>query len=174
MPDITVPIESWKPIEGYETRYQISTAGRVLSLPKGNVLKPRGSGRGYPAVSLSQHGVAKTRYVHQLVAEAFLGQRPEGMDICHRNGDITDPRLENLRYGTRHSNMRDSLAHGTHRSLLRTHCTKGHEMTEDNVYRMHYKSADGGPKYRDRCKTCMKVKSKRDYEVWKQRHTKAA
>jgi hypothetical protein len=91
------------------------------------------------------------------------------MDVCHLNGDIKDPRAENLRYDTRHANMRDSLGHGTHLSTRQTHCSKGHELTEGNVYRRYYKSSDGGPKYRDRCKECMKVKSRHDYALWKQR-----
>ena len=169
MPEFTVPTETWKPIAGYESRYEVSTLGRIKSLPKGNILKWRTAGRGYPTVSLSQDGVAKSRYVHHLVAEAFIGARPTDADICHNNGDITDARLANLRYDTHHANMRDSLAHGTHRSVERTHCTHGHELAAENVYRMWYKSADGGRKYRDRCKTCMKSKSRRDYALWKQR-----
>ena len=172
MPDITAPVEAWKPVVGYETYYEVSSLGRVRRLPKGNILKHGVAGRGYARVTLSVNSVVRGKYVHHLVADAFLGKRPTGADVCHINGDIFDPRLDNLRYGTRHSNMRDSLRHGTHLSTHKTHCSKGHELTPENVYRRFYKSADGGPKYRDRCKACMKVKSKRDYAAWKLRHNK--
>lgn len=48
----------------------------------------------------------KTRTVHSLVAEAFLGPRPEGYDIDHINSTKTDNRAENLRYVTHTQNMR--------------------------------------------------------------------
>jgi hypothetical protein len=172
MPDITAPSEAWKPIAGYETVYEVSDWGRVRRLPKGNILKASQAGRGYLRVTLSVNAVMTGKYVHHLVADAFLGARPSGFDVCHLNGDIADARLANLRYGTHHSNMRDSLRHKTHLSTHRTHCSKGHELTQDNVYRRFYKSADGGPRYRDRCKACMKVKSKIDYAAWKQRNGK--
>jgi len=139
-------------------------------LPKGNILKHGASGRGYASVTLSMHGVSKHRYVHHLVAAAFIGPRPDGLDICHNNGDIRDPRASNLRYDTRNANMRDSLKHGTHRSVTQLKCPEGHDLTPENVYRRYYTAADGGAKYRDRCKACMKVKSKHDYELWKARH----
>lgn len=44
---------------------------------------------------------------------AFVGMPPEGMEVCHTNGDQTDNRLENLRYGTRANNMADAIDHGT-------------------------------------------------------------
>lgn len=166
----TVPNESWKPVVGYESRYEISDLGRVRSLPRGNFLKHSSSGRGYASVKLSMSGVSKTCYVHHLVAEAFIGPRPAGLDICHNNGDIRDPRAVNLRYDTRNANMRDSLEHGTHRSVAHLKCRKGHDLTPENTYRRYYEAADGGTKYRDRCKTCMKVKSRHDYELWKTRH----
>lgn len=36
--------------------------------------------------------------MHELVALAFIGERPDGFDIDHINGDRKDNRLENLRY----------------------------------------------------------------------------
>ena len=48
----------------------------------------------------------KTRTVHSLVAEAFLGPRPEGYDIDHINGDKTRNEASNLRYVTHTENMR--------------------------------------------------------------------
>ncbi len=40
----------------------------------------------------------KTIYIHTLVAESFLGVRPEGMVIDHIDGDKSNNHLSNLRY----------------------------------------------------------------------------
>lgn len=55
----------------------------------------------------------KTRTVHSLVAEAFLGPRPYGYDIDHINGTKTDNRACNLRYVTHEDNMKHFYKHNT-------------------------------------------------------------
>jgi hypothetical protein len=61
------------------------------------------------------HG--RTHYVHQLVAEAFHGPRPEGQEVRHKNGKCRDNRADNLHWGTRQQNIMDAIGHGTHISL---------------------------------------------------------
>ena len=39
---------------------------------------------------------------------------PEGMEVCHQDGDRKNNRPENLRYGTRSDNVIDAIRHGTH------------------------------------------------------------
>lgn len=115
-------MEIWKPIPGYEGRYEVSDAGRVRSLNrdvpckggrvircKGKVLTPKPNPGGYPSLRLGRgHPVM----VHQLVALAFLGA-PEGRYTCHNNGVRSDNRLANLRYDTAYGNQADRAAHGT-------------------------------------------------------------
>jgi hypothetical protein len=50
--------------------------------------------------------------VHELVLSTFAGLRPAKHECCHINGIPTDNRLENLRWGTRSDNIRDSVRHG--------------------------------------------------------------
>lgn len=74
-------IEQWKDILGYENKYQISDLGRVKSLNYRRsmlsyFLSQGLSTNGYLCVILTKNGVNKTRTVHQLVAEAFLGHVP--------------------------------------------------------------------------------------------------
>ncbi len=57
-------------------------------------------------------GVVKTRKVHQLVLEAFVGLCPQGLVACHNNGDGFDNSLKNLRWDTLSSNNADTLKHG--------------------------------------------------------------
>ena len=112
----------WMQIHNDES-YQISANGHVRS-SNGHELKPFRRGRsGHLAVDLP----SGRRYVHQLVAEAFLGKRPNGCEVRHLNNDPADNRVENLDWGTRSENVLDLRA-------LRTHCPSGHEFTPANTY----------------------------------------
>lgn len=121
--------ERWLPIPGWESSYAVSDQGRVRSLdrvvrlPKarGVVSQPRSgaimalgeSVAGYQQVNLYADGSAKRMLVHRLVALAFIGPCPAGMEVCHGDGDKKNNALPNLRYGTRRENAADKKAHGT-------------------------------------------------------------
>lgn len=79
-------------------------------------LRPAIGSSGYLEVALCIDGKPKTFRVHRLVLEAFKGAPPIGMEALHGNGDRTDARLENLRWGTRAENCVDAVRHGTIRS----------------------------------------------------------
>lgn len=121
-------MEVWKDVVGHEGKYQVSSLGRVKSLPRqitypngrsktlcsrkieGQFLRPgRSLKSGYLSVTLGHK--ANGRYIHQLVAETFLGPRPQGLLIRHLNGDPSDNRVENLAYGTNSQNQIDVYAH---------------------------------------------------------------
>lgn len=107
--------EHWLPIEGYAGIYEISTEGRVLSLPRNIIMKPQTSKTmPYPTVRLtSAEGVGKTHYIHTLVLTAFVGPRPANADACHGDGNRSNNRLENLRWDSRSGNFADKTLHGT-------------------------------------------------------------
>jgi hypothetical protein len=50
--------------------------------------------------------------VHVLVAEAFLGPRPEGQEVNHKDFERTNNRLANLEWVTKKENLRHLLASG--------------------------------------------------------------
>lgn len=106
--------ETWKPIVGYESLYEVSNKGNVRSLK--NNRGPRKTPRavkgqvthdGYVRVGLSKNGTVTRRKVHQLVLEAFVGPRPEGMQGCHRDDNGLNNDLLNLRWATPESNYLD-------------------------------------------------------------------
>lgn len=134
--------EIWKDID--EPGYQVSNLGQVMG-PKG-LRKLSPDSEGYLSVTLRQRG----RRVHKLVAEAFLGPCPEGLQVRHKDGNHLNPALENLEYGTPTANRLDSVAHGTHWHASKTHCAQKHEYTPENTRVQKLKR--GG--YRRVCKTC--------------------
>lgn len=95
--------------------YQITDTGRVWSSKcGGRWMKARKNSSGYLQLMLSDGARRTTKRIHCLVLEAFVGPRPAGMECRHLNGNSSDNRLENLRWGTRVENQQDSVKHGTH------------------------------------------------------------
>jgi hypothetical protein len=130
--------EQWRTIAGFPD-YRVSDHGRVASLKGAQplILQPYLNGRGdvlYPTVTLRAAGRRQLRTVHSLVAEAFIGPRPDGLEVRHLNGDPFDARLSNITYGTHAENMQDRLAHGNHPMANKTHCKRDHEFTAENTY----------------------------------------
>jgi hypothetical protein len=123
--------EIWRPIEGYDGFYEVSSFGRVRSLPRvleiknrwggisrhekpGKILTSCCSSSGYFLVVLyGENRKGKSANVHQLVAEAFICKTPVGMQVAHNNGRRENNRLTNLRIATKESNYRDRDNHGT-------------------------------------------------------------
>lgn len=128
--------EQWRPIPGYEGRYEISDAGRVLSTPRdarpARILRPKVQG-GYHYVTLYDFGARAMWRVHRLVLIAFVGPPRPREQGRHLNGDPTDNRLANLAWGLPSENQYDTVAHGTHRNARRTHCKNGHSFADHGV-----------------------------------------
>lgn len=105
------PGEEWRPLAGFEGRYDISDHGRVWSR-RGSFLRPWKTSRGYLCVSLRLVDGRQTISLHRAVMAAFVGPCPDGMEVAHGNGDRTDNRITNLRYAPPRENIRDREAHG--------------------------------------------------------------
>lgn len=106
----------WRPVYGYEDRYEVSSEGQVRTLlgtRSGRLLSPFRQHRGYLYVTLwSETGDRRHYPVHRLVIEAFTGPRPPGLQVAHTNGVPTDNRAENLRWVTPKQNHDDRRRHG--------------------------------------------------------------
>lgn len=109
-------ISRLKPIKNF-SKYLISDKGTVYSLYSKKILKPGHDKDGYLRVGLWKYSFRHEGRIHRLVLETFVGHCPEGMESCHNNGNKLDNRLENLRWDTLYNNIKDSVKHGTHRSL---------------------------------------------------------
>lgn len=87
-------LERWRPVER-NTAYEVSDRGRVRRADSGRVLAAATNSQGYRKLHL---GRGCQVYVHQLVAEAFLGARPRGHVVDHIDFDRTNNRPANLRW----------------------------------------------------------------------------
>lgn len=68
---------------------------------------------GYLLTSVYCGGKSRNYSLHQLVADAFLGPRPEGMEVRHLDGNPSHNAPGNLAYGTPKENAKDKYRHGT-------------------------------------------------------------
>ena len=78
-----------------------------------HILRPEKAKRdGRRCVGLSLNGVVKTQRVAWLILLAFVGPRPNKMEVCHRNDNAGDDRLTNLYYGSHWQNIQDCYTNG--------------------------------------------------------------
>lgn len=130
--------EQWRPVVGYEGRYEVSDMGRVASLPKVTrrsriIMRQNVTDSGYFFLRLCTDGHHVNHCVHTLVIEAFHGPRPDGMVARHLDGDPTNNHPTNLRWGTSAENAADMLAHGRNRNARKTECLNGHPFSPKNT-----------------------------------------
>lgn len=109
-------MKQWKDIKGFEGFYQVSNNGLVRSLDrvdssgrnlKGKYLSLNSlSGSGYAFVSLSKFNIPNQRYIHQLVAEAFLNHTVDGhgMVVDHIDNNKLNNIVKNLQVITSREN----------------------------------------------------------------------
>jgi len=115
--------EIFKDVPDYKGLYQVSSCGKVKSLPKKcggknnpylskeTILKNRINSRGYYMNTLTKDGKPKHFNTHQLVAMAFLGHTPCGYNIIidHIDNNKLNNNVENLQITTnRHNCTKDN------------------------------------------------------------------
>ena len=114
--------EIWTPVSGYDGVYDVSSEGRVRRVEgqvfdrglgamkriRGKIIKQKVKENGYARVMLCKDGKREERYVHRIVAKAFIPNPDEATDVDHINRERADNRACNLRWVNRSRNIRNS------------------------------------------------------------------
>lgn len=110
--------EVWKDVVGFESSHMISSHGRVLT--KGRYIKNNGAlvwqpehlrqsyvtTTGYMQIGLNVDGKQYKKYIHRLVAEAFLDNPLSLPEVDHIDRNRANNHLGNLRWVDHKENMK--------------------------------------------------------------------
>ena len=108
--------ERWKKFD--KGTYAISDRGRLMRVKKGpstrpgKILKAAVHHSGYCQVALWSGEKRFNLLIHRLVARAFIGSCPDGMEVNHIDGDKENNDVGNLEYVTRSDNIRHAYQLG--------------------------------------------------------------
>ena len=102
--------EQWKPVRGFEGLYEVSTTGRIKSLPKvgsrcEKLLKQRDNGFGYLICQFMKNNKRITMSTHRAVALAFIPNPDNKKQVNHKDGNRHNNSVENLEWCTNSENQ---------------------------------------------------------------------
>lgn len=117
--------EIWEDVIGYESYYQVSNYGRVKSLQRDNrykkfgrlipetILKPQAHYKnGYLSVLFKIGKHQKRKTVHSLVANAFIENTYDLLEVNHRDTNKRNNNYKNLEWCTRQWNCKHAVLNG--------------------------------------------------------------
>jgi len=118
--------EIWKDVVGYEGLYQVSSLGRVKSLPrvirggasKFRTLKERilkgTKNTEYSTVIMYNNGIGRAFKIHRLVAEAFITNSNNYQEVNHIDGN----KHNNCSYNLEWCTHKENILHAVKNNLL--------------------------------------------------------
>lgn len=142
-------MEEWRPIVNYEGLYSVSNHGRIRrdndcrwnQHKSGAIIacKKYPCNR-YMQTVLTKHGNKKSFTIHSIVARAFLGERPKGFTVNHKDTNRYNNFSTNLEYITLKDNIRHAHKNGIGARGERVNLAK---LTEKKVIEIRNKHIRG-------------------------------
>ena len=128
--------EIWKDIPEYKGLYQVSSKGRIKSIPhsvKANkdggirtvgehIIKTYVGWHGYVWVTLCKNGKSKTHSVHRLVAMVFIPNSDKKLQVNHIDGNKENNLVENLEWCTNSGNQLHAVRNGLSKIAKKVVC----------------------------------------------------
>lgn len=123
--------EIWTTLNNY-SYYLFSDQGRIMTINGREICQSVNAHTHYSIVTIRDDaGKWTTKYVHRLIARAFLGEPEPGMTVNHKDECKTNNALDNLEY----LSMQDNLMYGTRNQRI-SRANKGRKRSEETRERM--------------------------------------
>ena len=107
-------------VKGFVGLYEVDSDGNVYSVlqtrsRRKGILKQYPNERGYMKVNLyDSDGKCKKKYVHRLVAEAFIDNPENKPNVNHIDANVKNNSLNNLEWCTQSENIKHCVKLGRH------------------------------------------------------------
>ncbi len=134
--------EIWKPVPGGNGNHEVSNLGRIRRVNR-RTFTGVDDGKGYRRVGIVANGRRKLWFVHQLVAQVFIGEKPPGYHVNHIDSHRANNRVDNLEYVTPLGNQRHSWATTNRQPPHRGEATNFAKLSESDVIQIRRMRAEG-------------------------------
>ena len=142
----------WKDIESLNCKYQVSKSGKIRNKKTKRILKPQTSKFGYQILTVRPNKNEQINIrIHQIVAETYIGEKPNGYVVNHKDGNKKNNNYKNLEYVTSSENNIHALKKGLRKKASNLKPKRGeesklHKLTEKEVIKIieeRYKTGFG-------------------------------
>ena len=110
-----VDSQIFKEIDGYS--YKVNECGVVVSIG-GHIKKTQTKSDGYQYVTLFKDGKGSPKYIHRLVAAAFIPNPEDKPCVNHKDFNRTNNHVSNLEWVTYKENMQHNVLNSTRHGHL--------------------------------------------------------
>lgn len=126
----SLPNEQWRYVAHTNNRYLISNMGRLLTTgyrgsKRCTIMKPAKDANGYYRTMLLIDGKFKTIKLHRIVAQNWIDNPMNKLQVNHINFDRADNRVDNLEWATPKENALHSYNNGRIKRPICTNFVKG-------------------------------------------------
>lgn len=113
----SLPNEQWRYVANTNNRYLVSNMGRLLTTgyrgsKRCSIMKPAKDANGYYRTMMLLNGKLKTIKLHRVVAEAWIENPLNKLQVNHINFERDDNRVSNLEWATPKENSYHSKING--------------------------------------------------------------
>jgi len=127
-------IETWENLAEFAGAYQISNQGRVKGKKNNSkILAQRIDRAGYYTVRIYKEGKSHTKYLHRLIAEAFIPNPDNKPEVNHKDGNKLNNSVDNLEWVTHAENMQHAYLNNL--IPIECHCKKVIDLTNMKLYK---------------------------------------